>query len=284
MKPSGRRLFTRRNFLRLAAAGAAGAAADAFLIEPGWLTVTRRDVPYRGLPGGLDGLRVGLMADFHFEPDRDEPLVEAAVGAANREDLDLLLLAGDYVTRSSRVLPPLVRLLEKARARHGVFAVPGNHDGWHAGEAETRRLFEKAGISFLVNRNAVLGLGGARLAVAGTDFVWLGKPDPAAALKGIGRDVPVVALVHEPDFFDVMRAHRDIALQVSGHTHGGQCRVPLIGYAPVKVRYGRKYIYGHHAAGGSNLFVTRGVGTVGLRVRFACPPELAVLTLRAADA
>jgi predicted MPP superfamily phosphohydrolase len=145
-----------------------------------------------------------------------------------------------------------------------------------------RRSFEKAGIPFLINRNSQLRIKGDTLAVAGTDFVWLGKPDPAATLKGVAPGTPVLALVHEPDYFDVISAQRDILLQVSGHTHGGQCRVPLIGYAPAKVDFGRKYIKGAFTRGDSNLFVTSGVGTVGLRVRFACPPELAVLTLRGA--
>jgi predicted MPP superfamily phosphohydrolase len=281
MKEAKRGILTRRNFLRLMAAGAAGAFADALWIEPGWLTVTRCDVPCRCLPAGLDGLRIGLLGDLHFEPDRDVALIEAAIARVNAEKLDLILLAGDYVTSSSSVLVPLVRILGKARASHGVFAVMGNHDGWHAGRALTRRIFEQSGISFLINQNSHLQIGGEKLALAGTDFVWLGKPDPHATLKGIARDTPVLALVHEPDYFDEMTACRDIMLQVSGHTHGGQCRVPVAGYAPAKVKYGERYIYGHHAIGNSNLFVTRGIGTSGLRVRFACPPELAILTLRA---
>jgi len=281
MKPGKHGIVTRRNFLRLMAAGAAGAFADAMWIEPGWLTVTRCDVSCKRLPSGLDGLRIGLLADLHFEPDRDDALIEEAVAYINAEKLDLLLLGGDYVSSSSSVLAPLARILTNAKASHGVFAVMGNHDGWNAGHPLTRRIFEKSGISFLINQNSHLHLRGEKLAVSGTDFVWLGKPDPQATLKGIARDTPVLALVHEPDYFDDMTARRDITLQVSGHTHGGQCRVPVAGYAPAKVKYGEKYIYGHHATGNSNLFVTRGIGTSGLRVRFACPPELAILTLRA---
>ena len=281
MKPAKRGIVTRRNFLRLIAAGTAGAFADAMWIEPGWLTVTRADVPCKRLPGGLDGLRIGLLADLHFEPDRDDALIEDAVARINAEKLDLLLLGGDYVSSSSSVLAPLARILAKARANHGVFAVMGNHDGWSAGRPLTRRVFEKSGISFLINQNSHLHLKGEKLAIAGTDYVWLGKPDPQATLKGIANDTPLLALVHEPDYFDNMTTCRDIMLQVSGHTHGGQCRVPVTGYAPKKVKYGQKYIYGHHATGDSNLFVTRGVGTSGLHVRFACPPELAILTLRA---
>ncbi len=118
--------------------------------------------------------------------------------------------------------------------------------------------------------------------MAGTDFVWRGRPDLARTLKGIPADTPILALVHEPDYFDTMTAHREIMLQLSGHTHGGQCRVPLIGYAPVGVTFGRKYVYGGFSRGESHLFVTSGVGTTGPRIRFACPPELAVLTLRTA--
>jgi uncharacterized protein len=281
MKPAKRGIVTRRNFLRLMAAGAAGAFADAMWIEPGWLTVTRCDVPCSRLPSGLDGLRIGLLADLHFEPDRDDALIEEAVARVNAEKLDLLLLGSDYVTSSSSVLAPLARIVGKAKASHGVFAVMGNHDGWNAGRPLTRRIFEKSGVSFLINQNSQLHVRGEKLAIAGTDFVWLGKPDPQATLKGIANNTPVLALVHEPDYFDNMTARRDIMLQVSGHTHGGQCRVPVAGYAPAKVKYGERYIYGHHAMGNSNLFVTRGVGTSGLRVRFACPPELAILTLRA---
>ena len=276
--------LSRRRALCLLAAGTAGAFADALWLEPGLLWVIRHDVACRNLPSGLEGLRVGVLADFHFRPDQDEALVEKAVARVNAEDLDLLALAGDYVTHSGEVLAPLLKILERVKTRHGVFAVMGNHDGWHPGRDFVRRSFEKAGIPFLINQNSQLRIKGDTLAVAGTDFVWLGKPDPAATLKGIAPATPVLALVHEPDYFDVMSSQREIQLQVSGHTHGGQCRVPLVGYAPVKVDYGRKYIKGSYARGGSNLFVTSGVGTVGLRVRFACPPELAVLTLRGVPA
>lgn len=274
--------ISRRRALRLLAGGTVAAVTDAFLIEPRLLWVNRQDIACRNLTSGLEGLRVGVLGDFHFRPDKDEALIEKVVARVNAEKLDLLALAGDYVTRSGEVLAPLLKLLEAVQTRHGVFAVMGNHDGWHPGREFMRRSFEKAGIPFLINRNSQLRIKGDPLAVAGTDFVWLGKPDPAATLKGIAPGTPVLALVHEPDYFDVMSAQRDILLQVSGHTHGGQCRVPLIGFAPAKVDFGRKYIKGAFTRGNSNLFVTSGVGTVGLRVRFACPPELAVLTLRGA--
>jgi uncharacterized protein len=206
--------------------------------------------------------------------------MDKVVEQVRTEKPDLVLLGGDYMSGDPRVVPPLLKKLEKLQASQGVFAVMGNHDGWAGSRSVVRRQFEKAGISFMINQHSLLNIRGEALAVAGTDFVWLGKPDPVATLGKIPSKVPVIALVHEPDYFDTMISQREVMLQVSGHSHGGQCQVPIISYAPKTVRYGKKYVEGHFASGGSNLFVTRGVGTTGPRVRFACPPELAMLNLR----
>lgn len=266
--------------MRLFGAAMTGCLVNGTWFEPGSLSVTQREIPCRDLAAGLEGLRIGLLADFHFRPDQDDELVAKVIAQTRAENLDLILLAGDFVDSSPFVLPPLLRHLEQMRATHGVFAVLGNHDGWGGGGPLMRRDFEKAGIPLLINQHSRLAINGETLAVAGTDFVWRGKPDPERTFGGIAPNTPVLAMVHEPDYFDVMAARRRILLQVSGHTHGGQCRVPLLGYAPVTVKYGRKYNYGHFTRGDSNLFVTRGVGTTGPRVRFSCPPELAILTLR----
>ena len=272
--------FNRRNALRLITAGAAGCLIDAFKIEPAWLSVTRRNIPCDRRSAGLDGLRIGLLSDFHFRPEDDHDLLESVISKVNDEKLDLIALTGDFMSRDPRVIAPLLKHLEKLKPRQGTFAVMGNHDGWAGSRPVIRRQFEKAGISFLINQHSKISIRNEALAIAGTDFVWKGRPDPAKTLKGISTDTPVLALVHEPDYFDTMAAHRDISLQLSGHTHGGQCRVPLVGYVPRKVKMGQKYIYGDYSNGESRLFVSRGVGTVGVRVRFACPPELAILTMR----
>ncbi len=281
MNPSPiRTVITRRKAFGLLTAGVTGCLLDAFVIEPERLAVTRRDIPVPALPPGLDGLRVGLMSDLHFRPGDDDALLTKAVARASAENLDLIALTGDYMSSDPKVISPMLEILGGLTARHGVFAVAGNHDGWRGSVPRIRHQFETAGFSFLRNQNTRVHHRGETLAIAGTDFVWLGAPDPAATLQGIPAAAPVLALVHEPDYFDVLRAHRPIALQLSGHTHGGQCRVPLVGYAPRKVNFGRIYIDGHHVHDDSNLFVTRGIGTVGPRVRFACPPQLAILSLQ----
>lgn len=272
--------ITRRNALKLIIAGGAGALLDGCWIEPRLLSVTRQDVIYKKLPPGLEHLKIALLADFHFRPGKNEELVDKIVAQVRIEKPDLITLAGDFMNRDPQVVIPLLERLGEMNATHGIFAVMGNHDGW-AGNADViRRQFERAGISFLINQHSQLNIGGDLLAIAGTDFVWLGRPDPEETLRGIAANIPVLALVHEPDYFDTMTAHREILLQVSGHTHGGQCRVPIVGHAPITPKFGKKYVYGGYESRESNLFVTRGVGTTGPQVRFACPPELAILTLR----
>ena len=272
--------MNRRNAMRLMAASAAGLVFDGAWVEPARLSITQQDVICKRLSPGLDGLRIGLLADFHYRPKEDDNLLERVIQRVRQENLDLIALSGDFINKDPGVLAPLLERLKTMTANHGVFAVMGNHDGWNGNPSKIRRQFEQSGISFLINEHSKISIRGDALAVAGTDFVWLGKPDPSRTLRGIPAEVPVLALVHEPDYFDVMTRDREILLQLSGHTHGGQCRIPLIGYSPVTVKHGTKYIDGGFSRGDSNLFVTRGVGTTGLRVRFACPPELVILTLR----
>ena len=272
--------LNRRNAMKLLMAGGTGAMADAFWLEPARCSLTRADMACPNLSPALDGLRVGLLADFHFKPGIDEPLVEQAVGILRREKPDLIVLPGDFIDSDPAVIDPLLGYLQQLDPGHGIFASMGNHDGWNTRSTYLQRRFERAGLPLLINRNSVIRIRGEKFAIAATDHVWLGKPDPSLALRGIPSEVPVLALVHEPDFFDEMSSFRKL-LQVSGHTHGGQCRVPGFGLVPAKVRYGRKYIHGAFERGGSRLFVTRGLGTTGMRVRFACPPEVALLTLRA---
>lgn len=272
-------LWNRRNAIKLMMAGGSGSIINAFCVEPSLCSLTRTEISCPRLPESLDGLRVGVLADFHFKPGTDDPLVEEATEILRLEKPDLIALPGDFIDSDPAVLDPLLEYLKRLDPEHGVFASMGNHDGWSGSANVVRRSFERAGIPLLINRNSVIRIREEKFAIAATDHVWLGKPDPARTLRGIPSGVPVLALVHEPDFFDEMSAFRNL-LQISGHTHGGQCRVPFLGYVPAKVSYGRKYIQGSFSRGASRLFVTRGIGTTGLRVRFACPPEAALLTLR----
>lgn len=272
--------ISRRKAVLLLGAGIVGSTTNAFFIEPNLLSITEKDLKLPLLPPGLDGLKVAHLTDFHHDPEHGSELLAEIIKETNALQPDIIALTGDFIEDDITKLAPLLDQLSKLEAKHGVYAIMGNHDGWTTSGYVMKKAFEKAGITFLINQHSLLNIGGTMLAVAGTDYIWHGKPDLYKTLSGLPANIPTLALVHEPDFFDTITARRDIMLQLSGHTHGGQCRVPLIGYAPRTVSFGRKYIYDTFEKGDSRLFVSRGVGTTGIRVRFACPPELAMLTLR----
>ncbi|MFK7909623.1 MAG: metallophosphoesterase [Akkermansiaceae bacterium] len=279
MPKTKHKLFTRRNFIRTSLLTVASSYGYARWIEPNQLSVTRKELYLPHLPKSLDGLVIAQLTDIHFQPDSHEEMISEAVKTANAAQADMIVLTGDYITHSYDVFPPLMEILSKLKAEHGVYGIMGNHDGWHGRAYAFNKGFQKAGFDFLVNQSTRLEINGEKIHLLGTDSIWSGSVDAPACYRGHTTET-VIALVHEPDVFDTLRQNYRVDLQLSGHTHGGQCRVPLIGYAPVKVRYGRNYIYGDYEAADSRIFVSRGLGTVGQSVRFACKPEVAILTLR----
>lgn len=286
MEADKRNLFTRRKFVRnivyTGVAGSIGSFAYARWVEPNRLAITEKEIHVPHLPDSLDGTIVAQLTDFHYEPDQQDKLMAKAVAATNAFNPDIIALTGDFITQSQMVITPLMSILSGLKARHGIYSILGNHDGWHGQISEFKRAFRTAGIEFLHNQGTRIKIKGEHLFILGTDSIWSGSIDAPACYRG-HKNEPVLALVHEPDVFDILAEQYPVGLQLSGHTHGGQCRVPLIGYAPVTVRYGRKYIYGEFSKGDSRLFVSRGLGTVGTPVRFACVPEVVILTLRSKD-
>lgn len=279
MGTTKKRVFNRRNFISTTVIGSVGALSYAHWIEPNWLTLTEKDIHMPNLPPALDGLVIAQLTDFHFKPDKDEQMIAKAVATVNAAKPDIIALTGDFITESPTVFAPLMSVLSGLEAKHGIYGIMGNHDGWHQSTRFFRKGHQQAGMEFLVNQGTSIQVRGEKLFIVGTDSIWSGKVDAPKCWRGHGGET-VLALVHEPDIFDALSENYKVDLQLSGHTHGGQCRVPLIGYAPVTVKYGRNYLYGEYEKGDSRIFVSRGLGTVGSRVRFACAPEVAVLTLR----
>jgi len=275
---------TRRRFLRwtltgigAAGLGCLGGPAYAALIEPRWLTLERVVIGLPGLPARLDGLRIGLLSDLHRGPHVSQEQVGQAVETIQSESPDLILLAGDYVTGSASFAPSCAAELGRLDGPYGVYACLGNHDHWTDPERVAGAL-EKEGIQVLRNR-AVEPVTG--LWVAGVDDVWEQQADLAATLTEVPPGAPVILLAHEPDFADEVATDGRVALQLSGHTHGGQVRLPIIG-PPVLPYLGRKYPAGLYRIGPMQLYVSRGVGLIAPPVRFLCRPEVTVLELRPA--
>lgn len=279
-----RTALTRRHLLRLAAltvaggaTAAAGGAGWARWVEPGWLTLVRVQVPIAGLPAAFDGFRIALLSDLHLYPHTTLEYVSHAVEVVRSLDADVAVLTGDFVYQNAEAVFDLAAVLATLDARQGVFGVLGNHDYW-TNAAVVRAGLREAGVSLLENRGIALTSGRDRIYLAGVDDYWSGTPDLAAALSSAPSGVPVVLLSHEPDPVDEYGWDGRVALQLSGHSHGGQVRLPGIG-APVLPVYGRKYDMGLNRAGSAWVYTTRGVGVIGPPVRLNCPPEVTEVTL-----
>ena len=273
----------RRNFLKLAAAGAAaglGAAALgagwATLIEPNWPAVEQIDVTLPRLPARLEGLRVAQLSDLHISSYTTAGDIERAAALAMRQSPDVIVLTGDFIWREVwQYAEELVEPRRTLRAPLGVYAVLGNHDHWEDAALATRVLGE-AGVTLLLNQAVRLDAG-APLWLAGLDDVWERKHDMAAALAGAPDDECKLLLVHEPDYADEA-ARYPVDLQLSGHSHGGQINLPGYG-RPVLPYLGRKYPAGLYQVGPLALYTNRGIGVIAPPVRFNCPPEVTLLTL-----
>jgi hypothetical protein len=275
--------LTRRRFIkRLAAAGVAGvvgAGAYGGLFEPYNYELTETDILIRDLPEAFEGFRIAQVSDVHHSSIVSAGEVRRVVELANSARADLVALTGDYTTASRKYVEPAAEILGGLRAPHGVWAVLGNHD--HNTDPQlTRSALKRRGINLIDNANTRLRRGGEELQLAGVgDWSWV-DADWGRAFAGVDLRRPTVLLSHQPSVLD--RPETDgVSLILSGHTHGGQVSLPVVG-APVGHMNEFKYLRGRFERGTTQLYVTRGTGTIGLPVRFGARPEIAVLRLRRA--
>ena len=256
----------------------------AFWIEPRRIRVTRLSLPAAGLARPLRLLVMGDLQSTgpHETPERLAALAELA----SAQKPDIVLLVGDYACRgklfSSGIVPPEVtaQALASIPAPMGHFAVLGNHDWWWNGP-RVREVLSQAGITVLEDEARLAENGTAALWVAGLRDAVTQGCNIAAALEETDSQAPIVLLSHTPDVFPAVPPA--VALTLAGHTHGGQVRLPLIGAPIVPSRYGQRYCYGHVVEEGRNLYVTSGVGTSKLPLRFLAPPEIVVIDLMPQD-
>lgn len=279
--------LNRRSFLKAlcgislgAGFGGALGVKYALEIEPRWLAVESLSIPIAALPSALDGLRVVCLSDFHLHPYTQIDLIEDAVLIANDLSPDLVCLLGDYVFEDARSIQELAPALAELHAPAGIFAILGNHDLWTDADV-VRSGLRSSGIPVLENEHVQLDLGGSSLILAGLEDGWSGEPDLERALSGVNPRHAVILMMHEPDFADTLCLDSRVSLQLSGHSHGGQVRVPGLG-APFLPRYGEKYDMGLYNVMGKWLYTTRGVGVIGPPARFNCRPEITLITLRCA--
>jgi uncharacterized protein len=276
--------LSRRRFIKLVAAFAAlpagfvGARAYASRIEPWQLSVEQVEVRSPRVPLELDGLKIGQLSDLHLGGAIDAAFVKRAVATLNKHKPDIAVVTGDLI-HVPGIAAALVDALNDLRAPLGSYVTLGNHDHWHDAPVVAAALRE-AGHVVLQNERIAVSHGGAPLQLVGVDDVWERKNDLPRAIAGMSGDGPALLFVHEPDFADEAAALYPFIAQFSGHTHGGQVRLPFIG-APARAPFGKKYIMGAYDVNGVQLYVTRGIGMAVPYYRFMCPPEVTIATLRA---
>jgi predicted MPP superfamily phosphohydrolase len=230
------------------------------------------DLPIVGLPAALDGVRIGLITDVHHSETVAASDVTRAVALLQESSPELMVLGGDYVSFGDRrYVGPVAELLAPlAHARHGSFAVLGNHDD----DRDMTAALQQRGFTVLRDQRTSVAINGETLDLAGLRFWTRRAADLGRILSGTSGTT--ILLAHDPRRL-AEAASFDVQLVLSGHTHGGQVVLPGIGAVA-----GRKFpiLAGSGRQGNATVYVSRGVGTVYVPVRVNCPPDVSVLTLR----
>lgn len=276
--------MTRRVFLRRAIIAATASVGGGMLypfLEAKWLRVSRRAIELPSFPDAFDGFKVALLTDIHHGPFVPLIYVQHAVAVTNRLKPDLICLVGDYVHRSGKYIGPSIDALGALRASSGVYAVLGNHDHWEGAE-ETRAALKANGVPDLTNRGIWIERGPDRVRLGGVGDLWEDVQELDGTLEGVQDCDTTLLLSHNPDYVEKIRDRR-ISLVLSGHTHGGQVVIPFIGPPLVPSSYGKKYASGLVRTEHTQVFVSRGVGTITPPVRFLCRPDVVIITLSRSD-
>jgi len=261
--------------LRTLAAGVAQAARAAFS-EPFLITVEHQPVVLNKLPPALNGFKIVQLSDLHHSPFTGTEQIERAIEMANRLEPDIVALTGDYISHDRSYAAACAEMVGRLRARYGVYAVLGNHDHW-TDAALITDLFRAEGIHVLVNEGLRFAHGDGSFWLAGVDDTMVGLEDLPLALAGSIDSEMKLLLAHNPII--LRRAARaGVDLVLSGHTHGGQ-----VAWRPEKNLSGRprrRLLKGLGRRGQTQIYVTRGLGTVVLPIRYGCPPEVSLIELR----
>lgn len=267
--------YSRREFL--ARSAVAVGALYPLVIEPFFPKVERVTVKIPGLPDPFDGFRILQLTDIHRGPLVSGTKVAHGLSLAQGVEADLVALTGDYVTESAHYAFEVTKAIRtRFRPEYGILAVLGNHDYW-TNERIVTGAFRQFDLPLLKNENRKVSRGGADLYMIGVDDVWSGEPSLDRALQGVPAGTVKILLCHEPDFADIAKNY-GIALQLSGHSHGGQVRIPFI--PPIYPYLAQKYPVGLRRVEGSTMqvYTSRGLGHL-FPGRINCPPEITLLTL-----
>ena len=270
-----------------------GIVGWAFFIEPNRLVIRHETLQINNWPSELSNLKIAVLSDMHIGSSFiNEEKVRYIVEQTNQLQPDMIVILGDYIAgngRASHRVEPEVfgPMLKGFRAPLGVYSVLGNHDWWYDGRL-VREALEQNGIKVLENETFKLDVrrdqaqgteeAATPLWLVGLADLWTRPQRIDETLAQVPEGAPMIALAHNPDVFP--RLPQSVPLLLAGHTHGGQVRFPFIGSVIHPSNYGQRYARGHIYESGHHLFVTTGIGTSIVRVRFNVPPEIVLLTVK----
>lgn len=273
---------TRRRFLNgLVAApllAVAATSAYASLVEPYHYWTSETDVFIRDLPERFENFRITQLTDIHHSRILGIDQVHHVVELAQQTKPDMFVLTGDYTTSYRRFIEPCAEALARLSAPEGVWAVLGNHDHYTDPEL-TMRALQRRHIAVLENAHTTLQRGPDSLQLAGIDDWTWNAVDWTRTFRGLKPATPTILLSHQPSVLDFEQT-RNVSLILSGHTHGGQVRLPGLGALARFATKDLKYDRGLFRRGETQLYVSSGTGVIGLPLRLGVRPEIAVLRLK----
>ncbi|QYO68212.1 metallophosphoesterase [Leptolyngbya sp. 7M] len=272
-----------------------GLLTYSYFVEPNRLVINKQEISLKRLDPAFEGLRIAAISDIHGGSNgASDRNLERLVESVNSLEPDIIVLLGDYIShfrqgeRPPMEIEAVANYLAPLKAKYGVFAVLGNHDGVYGNDRIANALTSK-GIRVLQNEIASVDHNGRTLRLLGLNdhmqFIeWRFYDEQIRrVLAADGREGDIIVLQHSPDVFRLVKHFdlpgKDHRLMIAGHSHGGQVWFPIIGSPLVPSSYGQRYRMGHIREEGKDLFVTTGIGTSVLPFRFLVPPEIALLKL-----
>lgn len=252
-------------------------------IEPNWIEVVPVELAIPHLDQAFDEFKIVQISDIHATELMPAERLAKIIKLVNQQQPDAIAITGDFITKRGNFYAERLALkLNQLQSKSGIVAILGNHDHWQKEIARLKQVIADSNITLLDNQVYLVERGSKQLAFAGLDDPYWGEPNLPQIIAQLPDNVPAILLVHEPDYIETSAATHKFALQLSGHSHGGQIKIPF--FRPLILPYGgQKYFAGLDQVEDTITYTNRGLGMTGLPLRFASRPEITVFTLHPAS-